>query len=67
MPGSVAGERKAAAQALATGLQDPELEWTQDEALGWINDGDLSQRNPHSLVSVMEFEEFARVRALLGG
>lgn len=66
-PGSVAAERKAVAQALAAGLEEPSLEWTQDEALGWVNDGDLSQRNPHSLVSVMELEEFARVRALLGG
>jgi hypothetical protein len=37
--------------------------WRQDERLGWINDGEYSQRNPSSLLSNLKEQDFRRINA----
>jgi hypothetical protein len=36
----------------------PEVQWRKDPALGWINNGLYSQRNPKSKMSVLEKQDF---------
>jgi hypothetical protein len=36
----------------------PEVQWRKDPALGWINNGVHSQRNPKSEMSLLEKQDF---------
>jgi hypothetical protein len=36
----------------------PEIQWRKDPALGWINNGVYSQRNPKSEMSLLEKQDF---------
>jgi hypothetical protein len=36
----------------------PEVQWRKDPALGWINTGVYSQRNPKSKMSLLEKQDF---------
>ena len=36
----------------------PEVQWRKDPALGWINNGVYSQRNPKSKMSLLEKQDF---------
>lgn len=41
----------------------PELQWRKDPALGWINNGVYSQRNPKSELSLLEKQDFQFIQS----
>lgn len=62
VPGLVSGNEAVMAEALLRNLAVEGLKWVPDQTLGWINNGDCSQRNPKSLLSILKGPDFTYIR-----
>jgi hypothetical protein len=58
------GHEQALIRSAVENRLDPELTWSHDPELGWINDGIYSFRNPNTLMTRFDAKRFARIRDL---